>query len=321
MKEESEHSTKSNRARGNKDGEKRSLSLLFSCFSSSDDDDADVERSSKDEVLKPLYYIVGDINSEQMEQTVQSMDDESIDKKARANKTVQSIDGESIDKKGRAGKTFLLADFLSRWFRGRRGKSRKTDNVGLATRMNETESDDGTSNGRPTKKKLLKKSFTHRILRLPAFLHFSKRNKKHDSQAMNITQSISEEVEEKTESGDTSSVLQPSALGVTFAHPAYTGKCHFLTEAARLDTTNHLWTQMKTNQVDDRKVDDDDYTLPPTKTIVETTTAETWGSFDSASFYPTDEQSREGSVYYGSFDSDIDIPFDEIFTEASFFDI
>ena len=316
-----ERSAKSNRARGNKDGEKRLVSLLMSCFSSSDDDD--VERSSKDEVLKPLYYIVGDINSEQMEQTVQSMDDELIDQKTRADKTVQSIDGESMDKKARTLKTFPRADFLSRWIRGRGGKSRKTDNVGLATRMNETESDDGRSN--ITEKKTPKKSFTrtHRILRLPAFLHLSKRNKKHDSQAMNITQSISEEVElneEKTESVDTLSVLQPSALGVTFAHPAYTGKCRFLTEAARLDTTNHLWTQMKTNQVDDRKVDDD-YTLLPTKTIVETTTAESWGSFDSPSFYPTDEQSREESIYYGSFDSDIDIPFDEIFTEASFFDI
>ncbi len=310
MKEKSEQIRKDDRASEKKHGEKRLVSLFLSCFSSSDDDEFD--QSTKDEVLKPLYYIVGDVDSEQMEQTVQSMDDESTDKKSREKKRI------------RLAKQPRLSEVFTRLFGGRRGRSRKSEkaSVGLATRMNETQSDSETTNESPntTEKKMSSKSWskrkqTHSILRLPFLL---RRTNKHNASTTKILRNtLSEDFvinEEITNSDDTSQ-SQPTNLGVTFAHPAYTGKCTFLTEDARLETTNHLWSKMKTNAELD-----DDYIVPSTKTLVETTTAESWGSVDS-SFYPTDEQSHEENVYYGSFDSDIDIPFDEIFTEASFFDI
>lgn len=310
MREELE--LKSERISRKRDGEKRLISLLLSCFSSSDDDD-DFDRSTKDEVLKPLYYIVGDFNSEQMEATVDSIDDDSIDKKAKPDNNFQQT--------------------RPRFFRGILRGFKKMSEVEIASdrlasspRINDT---DERATNRPLGRtdKAFKKASTSRygyqvsrILRLP-FLCSSMNTKKHDSHsfstksAQNDQNSQLEMNVEKIGSDDTSS-LGSTALGVTFAHPVYTGKCHLLMEEANEDTTNYLWTKMKTGL----SVEIDDYTLPPTKTVVETATAVSWGSGGSSLLYPTDEGSdEEGIFYYGSFDSDV-VPFDEIFTDTIFFD-
>jgi hypothetical protein len=316
MREEFE--LKSDRISRKKDGENRLISLLLSCFSSSDDDD-DFDRSTKDEVLKPLYYIVGDFDSEQMEATVESIDDESIDKKAKPDKKLPR-----------------RSDFRRRrFFGGILCGFKKIMEVEIAsnrlassTRINDTKTNERATNRRldKTEKAFMKPSTSRygyqvsRILRLP-FLCLSTNTKKHDSHslstksAQNDQNSQLEMKVEKTGSDD-SSFLRSTALGVTFAHPVYTGKCHLLIDEANADTTNYLWTKLKTGF----SVEIDDYTLPPTKTIVETATSESWGSGGSSSLYPTDEQSNEeGNFYYGSFDSDV-VPFDEIFTDTIFFE-
>jgi hypothetical protein len=310
MREELE--LKSERIGRKRDGEKRLISLLLSCFSSSNDE-ADFDRSTKDEVLKPLYYIVGDFNSEQMEATVDSIDDESIDKKAKPDKNSQQTRSQ-----------FFRG--ILRGFKINREVEIACDRLASSSRINDT--DERPTSRRPDRtEKAFKKPSTSRygyqvfrILRLP-FLCSSTNTKKHDSRsfstksAQNDQNSQPEMKVEKIGSDDTSS-LGSTALGVTFAHPVYTGKCHLLMEEANEDTTNYLWTKMKSGI----SVEIDDYTLPPTKTIVETARAESWGSGGSSLLYPTDEGSdEEETFYYGSFDSDV-VPFDEIFTDTIFFD-
>lgn len=301
---------------GKKDGGKISVPLLLSCFSSSSDED--FERNTKDEVLKPLYYIVGDINSELMEATVESIDDESIDRKTKVDKRFRQSQPRRVDN--------IFSRFLTGILnRSEKNREIKTTYVGLARRMNETERNDSVTNEqRETKEKLsLKKASAYgyrvsHILRLPILYLSSRCKKNHAPKSEHLAPSAQLEIYEQNADSDDASMLRPASLGVTFAHPAYTGKCRLLADDARLESTNLLWTKMKT----DKSIETDDYTLPPTKKFVETTTAESWGSVGSSSLYPTDEQSHDdGNIYYGSFDSDIDIPFDEIFTETTFFEI
>jgi hypothetical protein len=80
----------------NKDGwinEKRLIDMILSFFSSSDDFE------SRDEILKPLYYIVDACSSEQMEATaIESVDDESkkenvnVDDESCKNKQLRRVD-------------------------------------------------------------------------------------------------------------------------------------------------------------------------------------------------------------------------------------
>ena len=67
------------------DGKKRMFSILFSWFFSSKNGG----KSTKDQVLKPMYEIVSDVASELMEATVESIEEVSIDKKLTGARTVR----------------------------------------------------------------------------------------------------------------------------------------------------------------------------------------------------------------------------------------
>jgi len=119
--------------------------------------------------------------------------------------------------------------------------------------------------------------------------------------------------------GDEQILPSDSSLGVAFAHPVYTGRSHLLMVGTNPDNSTYdLWTRMASGY----SMEADDFPLPPTKTIVQTAEANSWGSDGgSSSLYPTDEQSNdEGNFEYGSFDSDADIPFDEIFRNKRYFE-
>ena len=292
MTEVYEIKTKSDRSNRKKDGwlhEKRLISLFSSCFSSSDDFE------SRDEVLKPLYYIAGDSSSEQMEATVESVDDESNERH------------ETIDKPFQRTRPQRIVVLLSRFSRGvlcgfKKNRDGETASVRIrsSTIMDEIDIS-------------LEVSHDDRITQL--------------------------EMKVENIDPDDISCLEYTALGVTFPHPVYTYRCRLPMVGTNQDTQNDLWTEMETNF----SLEFDDYTLPPTQTVVktataeswgsigssslyplpptqtvvETATAESWGSIESSSFYPTDEQSNEEGFFHTSFDSDIDIPFDEIFTDKS----
>ena len=90
MAEEYEIMIKSDSLNLKRDGRRQEnpfASLLLSWLPSSDDFESN--NNTNDEVLKPLYYIVGDINSEQMEATVESTDDESIAKNETTDKPLK----------------------------------------------------------------------------------------------------------------------------------------------------------------------------------------------------------------------------------------
>lgn len=337
---------KSDRINREKRREKKKLISLLSRFPWFGEIDS--ERSTKDEVLKPLYHIVGDIDSEQLEPTVESIDDASVDQKRETNKTCQQQ---------------RRTDFLrSRSFRGilcrlKKIREGETGSVRIAnsTRMNENEGNERTIHRRLGRMELkgLKKP---RNLRLP-FLPSSRcrsppiKNNSSEFSCTSIEQNdenTQDEADEETTDSDYRALNRPTTLGVKFAHPVYTGKRHLVMNEDNRGSSNEPWNKSESHlldvDVDDRtlppphllfEVDDDTLppphlflevddrgTLPPRNAIVETAKAERRGSGTSSSLYPTDEQSIEDeNFYYGGFDSDVDIPFDEIFTDPSFFEL
>ena len=206
-----------------------------------------------------------------------------------------------------------------------------TSSIGLAARLNETASDDSEMDSRPEtpgktswKRSLSLQGQVHRIKR-PPFLSLAKREKRYDSTSSisglrSNFSSLQFVVDESSSDSDDIPSLQPATLGVTFAHPVYTSKCCLLAaEEKRPDTSNLLWNKMKAGIPGA-----DEYNFLPSKEFVETTIAEGCWNVESLSLYPSDEEKEkdheDANLYYGSFDSD-DIPFDEIFTDASFFDM
>lgn len=248
-----------------------------------------------------------------------------------------------LNKDGHNERTFFLSRFISGIVGGLK-KSREIEIASVrfasSTPMNKTESNERGTNRQarfkgktaPEKpstseeKKVLLVRYgcgLSRIIRVPLLRSSSsRRTKKQVSRSFSTKLAQNDKnqllkMKGGTNDSDDTSSIGPTVLGVTFAHPVYTGKCQMLFEDENPDTSTYLWSKIRT----DSSVETDDYTLPTRKTIVEIATAESWGSVGSSSLYPTDEQSDEdGNFHYGGFDSGVNIPFDEIFTEGGFFE-
>mmetsp|Transcript_15347 Transcript_15347/g.17255 ORF Transcript_15347/g.17255 Transcript_15347/m.17255 type:complete len:362 (+) Transcript_15347:1904-2989(+) len=293
-----------------KDGwikEKQLISVFLSCFSSSDN------LRSRDEILKPLYYIVDECSSEQMEATIESVyDDES-----------KQIN-EEFDERCKRTQIRRVEKYRSRLFgllicnlRKARGTETSSLRIGSTASMDEIDINDrwkSRLSGR-TKKKILDTMlhFRCRLIkkrRIPSLCTIrdhdridppsSSLNVQYDE---NITQ-----IENELESVDSDVASCLKNLGISFPHPVYTRRCRLL--VVNQDDMTDLWSETET----DYSLEGDNFTLPPTKTIVETATAGSWGSYASSSHYPTDEQNSDGENFECSFDSDDDVPFDEVFS-------
>jgi len=267
-------------------GQYRLISVLSSWLSLSINDA--LGSGTGNEVLKPLYGIVGDLDSEQMEPTVESTDDTSEDETARIEKVVAGPTRES---------TFRRSRFLSI-------QKKSKDESGSAWLVNASRAEDGESIGtksnRPSKaiknavlKKLSisckKKRFqtchgeqVSPILRLP-FFYPCPCVKINDSDTFSeIAQHDGNStLEMEGEDHDSSNTV---LLGVAFAHPVYTGKRNLLMDEIIPDTSIYMSTKIKT----DYSLEADGTTLSPMETIVQAATVESWDSLNSSSPYPTD---------------------------------
>eukprot|EP00536_Pseudo-nitzschia_multiseries_P014599 jgi/Psemu1/39384/gm1.39384_g len=317
---------------------KKVISMFLSRFSSS----SSPETTDQDEVLKPLYYIVGDSSSEQMEATVQSIDDQSkerneiddaLSRQVRLNTQFYPFSNVRPD-----GSTESLDGTIVPEERFGKDKPAPFGSGDAANGRDKIGSIEKASNREPKRRALsklhsssifvgLKSSNCRRKLRRffkRAFVRRSNSHcKKYDSPSCSIECYIEDSSgdlatqqdtkEETLDSDDTS--LPTTVLGVTFAHPVYTGDCNVLVHNANSGIETELWGKMEKLFF----AEVDDCNLPPTKTVVETGLVESWGSVGSSSMYPTDEQSVEEDFFYSSsFDSDVDIPFDENFPGTVF---
>lgn len=309
------------------------LSYLFSWFFSS----KNKYQSTRDQVLKPMHEIVSDVASELVETTIESVDDISIDK------TLNEV------KSARQSQPQRKSLHRSRFFRGilnlfQKNRTSSMSSIGLAARLDETASDDSEMDERPEipHKRLWEKSPSqqnqvNRITR-PSFLSFPRRMKRYDaaSSVSGMESSLSSvqfAMDDSYADSDDTSLLHPATLGVNFPHPVYASKCRLL--AADDKRANFLWTKTNPHVTPDM----DEYTHSPikahketkfdeysqyslAKAYMKTRVSEGYRSVVSSSLYPSDEEKdhEDDNLYYGSFDSD-DIPFDEIFTDASFFDM
>ena len=270
------------------DGEKgqyRLISVLSSWLSLSINDA--LGSGTGNEVLKPLYGIVGDLDSEQMEPTVESTDDTSTDKTVYIEKVV--------------AQPIRQSNFRRSRFLGIQKKSK--DESGSAWLMNASRAEDdksiGTKSNRPSKpiKNAVLKKFSisckkkrfqtchgeqvSPILRLP-FFYPCPCVKINDSDTFSeIAQHHGNStLEMEGDDHDSSSAV---LLGVAFAHPVYTGKRNLLVDEIIPDTSNYMSTKIIT----DYSLEADDTTLSPMETIVQAATVESWGSLNSSSPYPT----------------------------------
>ena len=333
MQEESEARRRDNSINRKEDGEKQMLSRLLSWFFSS----KNKHQSTRDQVLKPMHEIVSDVASELVETTIESIDDTSIDKTLNEVQPVR----QSQPQRNRLRRSRFLRGILNLF---QKNRNSTMSSIGLAARLNETGSDDSEMDERPEapRKGLWEKPSSwhnqvHRITR-PSFLSFPRRMKRYDSASSvaGIESSLSSvqfAMDDSYTDSDDTSLLHPATLGVNFPHPVYASKCRLL--AAEDKRPDFLWTRTNphvTPDMDehtflpakaytDTKVDDySQYSLA--KAYMKTRVSEAYRSVVSSSLYPSDEEKdhEDGNLYYGSFDSD-DIPFDEIFTDASFFDM
>ncbi|MGK3736543.1 MAG: hypothetical protein ACI90V_003386 [Bacillariaceae sp.] len=311
----------------NKDGltnEKRLIDMFLSCFSSSDDFE------SRDELLKPLYYIVDACSSEQMEATaVDSVDDAS-------KKESEKVDDESC-KRTQLRRVNVLRSRLSSFLLCdlRRFRDNETPSLQIesTTSMDEIDTDDRwESRISDSTKQAIFDTILHsakrgslgirfkcrriKKMRIPFLCPFRDYNRVDSlspsfsvSHYDNTTQ-LEKELE-SVYSDDVLSCHKYTVLGTSFPHPVYTRRCRLLHGGVNRGAVTDLWTEMETNY----SLEGDNFTLPPMKTVVETVTAKSWGSNASSSHYPTDEQSSDGDSFDCSFDSDAEIPFDEIFSD------
>jgi len=314
---------------------KKIISIFLSRFSSSNSS----ESTDQDEVLKPLYYIVGDSSSEEMEATVHSVDDQSKERneedksshqtrllgcmdfrfsrflKVDLNNSRKSREGETVSEKryGKDGSTPFQtrnSTSMNEIYDVEKHSNHSLKRMVVAMLNSLSISERMKSSGYRRKlRRIFKFSFVRRSTK-----HHTKGDSPSDSVKHANDDHISQlETKEENSESDDESLIQTTVLGVTFAHPVYTGRCNLLVHNVNPDIGNDLWKNMETNF----SVEGEYYDLPfITKTVIETAAAESWGSISSSSLYPTDEQSVEDDFFLcNRFDSDVDIPFDETFTE------
>mmetsp|Transcript_6934 Transcript_6934/g.20059 ORF Transcript_6934/g.20059 Transcript_6934/m.20059 type:complete len:348 (+) Transcript_6934:80-1123(+) len=320
-------SNNSGRKRGGWLRSKKVISSFLSRFSSS----RSPESTDQDEVLKPLYYIAGDSRSVQMEATVQTFDDQSKDRneiddgysqQARLNAQFSLLSNVRSDSSFNSlDGTIFPEHMYGRDNPIRFGPEKPTFATEIGVEMAENHQPKGRALSKLYSPSILagmkssgcrlrlRRFFKRTFMRRP-----NRQSKKCVSPSCSMEDSFCDlttrnETKEDTIDSDDKS-LPTTVLGVTYAHPVYTGECNVLLHNAKSGIEAALWSKM------DRSffAEVDACNLPPTKTIVETGVAESWRSVSSSSMYPTDEQSVEQDFFYSSsFDSDVDIPFDETF--------
>jgi hypothetical protein len=104
------------------------------------------------------------------------------------------------------------------------------------------------------------------------------------------------------------SSVDTAYLGASFPHPAYIEKCRLLLigkDATRDEHNRSLWEGLETGLTDR-----DDLSLPPTRTEVQTTRADSWDS-ERSSPCPTGEQSSQDDCFDNIAVSVDEFPFDE----------
>lgn len=287
--------------------EKQLISVFLSCFSSSDN------LGSRDEVLKPLYYIVDECSSEQMGATIESAyDDESQQINEEVDESCKRTQIRRVEKNRSRLSGLLICDL-----RKARGTETSSLRIGSTASMDEIDINDRwksrLSGG--TKKKVLDTILHFRChvikkMRIPSLCTIRDHNRI-DSPSSSLNVPYHEnvtQIEKERESGDSDVVSCLTNLGISFPHPVYTRRCRLL--VANRDDMTDLWSETET----DYSLEGDNFTLPPTKTIVEIATTGSWGSYASSSHYPTDEQNSISENFECSLDSDDDVPFDEVFS-------
>jgi len=299
------------------------ISLFSSNFSSSTNDG--IEPRLSDEVLKPLYYIISDVHSDEVDATIASVDDASVERKGKVEETFQQIGPATMrsialrysrEISSGSKKNWDFKSLLSRFTSSTTINEIETDEMSTIRQLSEPRNTSFDEKASPTTEKTsisqLHKGY-HFLRKLRCiFTCFSV--KKIDShlyaeKVLEVNQNAPSKMEVQDFNPDDAEAPRIHAMGVSFAHPVYTGKCHVPADEKNTNTTNCFWAKLESGL----SIEIDDYTLPRTKTIVEISTAASWGSGDSSSLYPTDEQSSSGmNLYHGSFDSDVDTPFDEI---------
>jgi hypothetical protein len=278
----------------------------------------DANDSSVDEVTKPLYYIVDEVSSDQVKafnETIIINPD--LAKENKAN--VEDRMAYSLCCHRYFRRRYPLGFFSNQPQRRRRDSETATvTRVGSAATTDETsESPDKTQALVTSKNHAIKrylsipksKSTFQRFRELKLHLPFVCLFKIPEILRPLRDSCVNDESSVSEESQNLSSPLMP--LGVSFPHPVFLRRCQSVAVDKKpfiSSTVSSPWDEM----LESNTLGDDDFTLPPTQTVVETATADSWRSVGS-SFCPTDEESKS---YVGnaqrSFDSYCDIPFDEV---------